>query len=456
MRLLRVDGGDVTSDRETPEQAALHLLRTALGATAMFGPPSPHSPADFTGDDLVEMGCCGGWNGPTPGIECCTDCPVGARRQLFIAPSPHAAAELLDDEPGPLVFHAPAGPCTMPGCGGTCGFPEDEHDTVTYLSPDQATADAARALVERGRQEVAGAVCVRASGPLTDGDYAAVGAFAQQLEQQYAADRAPVAFLSPAPGNKAWQGDALWRELTEAVRLYSLEDPRSKQVEIGPSEIGHPCDARVLRTLLGVERFNVDADPWASFVGTAVHARLALVFDWMNKRLGREQYLIERKVYVSDGVFGSCDLFRDGIVIDHKIVGATTMKELERLGLEAKGGIYRVQGHAYGRGWKRAGERVDEVVIAAWPRSGFLTGLRLYREPFDEQVAVDALDRVSRLSASALEPGVDCDGDAFWETVPVKPSKQCGFCYWYDPSHDPDVPDRMHCGAARAVRQSAP
>jgi hypothetical protein len=330
---------------------------------------------------------------------------------------------------------------------------------VTYLSPDEQTAAAARDLVERGKATLSGAVCVRASGPLTDADYAAVGEAAAWLEGATPAPPAApaaLAFLPPARGDKPWQGDELWRELTDAVRLYSLEDPRSKQVEIGPSEIGHPCDARVLRTILGVERFNLDADPWASFVGTAVHARLALVFDWMNKRLGREQYLIERKVYVSDGVFGSCDLFRDGIVIDHKIMGATSMKDMALHGLDAKGGIYRVQGHSYGLGWVRAGERVDEVVIAAWPRSGFLDGLRLYREPYDQKIADAALDRMARLSASALEPGVDCDSDGFWETVPVAPSKQCGFCYWYDPSHDPDVPDRMHCGAGRAARKSSP
>jgi hypothetical protein len=418
------------------EQDGLRLLQVALGATTLFGPPSPTLPADLDDADLFAVGCCGGWVGPA-GAEVCSDCPVGLRAR-FYPPSPHLTAELVDEQRP--AFLAPA----------AVGDP----------------------LVEAGKEAIAGAVCVRASGPLTDADYRAVGEFAQQLQIKdggpdpledrgraivAAVAGGPAAFLAPAPGGaKSWQGDALWQELTNAVRLFSLEDPRSKQVEIGPSEIGHPCDARVLRTLLGVERVNLDADPWASFVGTAVHARLAAAFDWMNRQLGREQYLIERRVYVSDGVFGSCDLFRDGIVIDHKIVGTTTMRDLDRHELGAKGGIYRVQGHSYGLGWQRAGEQVTEVVIAAWPRSGFLSGLRLFREPFDASIAEAALDRMARLSASALEPDVDCDTDRFWETVPVTPSKQCGFCYWYDPTHDPDVPDRLHCGAGRAVRQSAP
>jgi hypothetical protein len=434
--------------RETPEQAALHLLQTALGAMTLFGAPSPATPEEIAGDS----GCCGhGDPGESGGL--CADCP--GRRALFAAPAPH--------EPGDYTTEVLVAAACCGGFVGPGGVAEICTDCPVRVPRFLAPATVDDDLVEAGKAALGSAVCVRSSGPLTDGDYRAVGEFVGFLQGAYAADTAAAAapaapaFSAPAPPvNKPWQGDDLWRELTDAVRQFCLNDPRSQQTEIGPSEIGHPCDARVLRSAMGVERFNVDADPWASFVGKAVHELLARVFDAANRRLGVEQYLIERKVYVSEGVFGSCDLFRDGTVIDHKIMGVTSMKELERLGMEAKGGIYRVQLHSYGRGWSRAGVEVREVVIAAWPRSGFLDGLRIYREPYDEQVAVDALDRVARLTASALEPGVDCDQDAFWESVPVKPSKQCAFCPWYDPRQDPEVADRLHCGAGRLARASAP
>lgn len=422
----------MSTERETADAAALRLLQQQLGAVVVFGPPSPHLPAELLeGEEVrpqfvapLQPLCCGGWRGPGDELTVCADCPGPAHKPAFDVTS--SAAILAAGRPAPM-FLAPAagGPCTTPGCGGSCGYPEIEHDTITYVSPSQQLADQARGLAARAA--------------LT-GQPVAV----------------PSGFSAPAKGEPARYSDELWQELTRAVRDFCLNDPRSLQVEIGPSEIGHKCAARVTRTALGVEKTNLDADPWAAFVGTATHERLAKVFDWVNRKLEREHYLIERKVYASDGIFGSCDLFRDGVVIDHKIVGNDTMKELKSAGWEAKGGAYSRQLDIYGLGWERAGVEITEVALAAWPRSGFLDGLHVMRRPWDKAAAEGALERLSQLVAAAVDPAVDCDQDAFWETVPVAPSKQCGFCAWFDPNQDPDVPTRSRCGAGRAARNSSP
>jgi hypothetical protein len=254
---------------------------------------------------------------------------------------------------------------------------------------------------------------------------------------------------------------ALKHELIEQVRAYSAADPRSLQKTIGPSEIGDPCDSRVIRTALGMESLS-HPDPWASFVGTATHARLADVFESVNKALGVERYLTERRVYVTDGISGCCDLYRDGLVIDHKVMGTETHREIRLRGFE-NNAKYRVQGHLYGLGWERAGFDVQTVAVAAWKRSGFLDDLHIQMEPYNRVLAEQALDRLSMLVAWAADNQAD-ERDEPWLDIATAPGKGCGFCPFYDPLASKNT--RMRCkdgreyqsdkGAGRGPRGDTP
>jgi hypothetical protein len=194
-------------------------------------------------------------------------------------------------------------------------------------------------------------------------------------------------------------------ELTAVEYLTAIvsainKSPRTLQRGIGPSEIGHICNRRIGYRLLGQpER---EAPPaWKATVGTGTHLWLEGAFDTYNVTNaplleGQERFYIETKVSVGeiDGreITGSCDLY-DRVtqtVIDHKTCGPSQLAKYKRNG---PGQQYKVQAHLYGRGWQRAGLNVTTVMIAFLPRNGELADAHIWHEPYNEQIAVDALER---------------------------------------------------------------
>jgi hypothetical protein len=261
--------------------------------------------------------------------------------------------------------------------------------------------------------------------------------------------------------------------LIDVVKAYAAADPRSNQVEIGPSEIGDPCDSRVMRRALGMPAV-AWPDPWASFVGTAVHAKLADAFEAANAAGANPgRFLLERRVWMTDGMSGSTDLTEhlsttsavaaNGVVdiYDHKVLGTDTFRETkaEKLAPTSK---YGVQLDTYALGWRRAGYEVRTINLALWPRSGFLDGLLVIEREPNYANAEGAIDRVSALRQWALERGAD-ESDEPWSEVPTAPGKGCGFCPFYNP-HRPlgrescDLGREHMAGAKRGTgpRKSTP
>lgn len=234
-------------------------------------------------------------------------------------------------------------------------------------------------------------------------------------------------------------------QMMTAVREYSALDPRSQQKRIGPSEIGDPCDARILRKLYDFPAV-AQPDPWASFVGTAVHAKLAEVFAAVNEAARRERYLIERRVWPTQLISGSTDLAelvevstdvpgsRVVDIYDHKILGTDGFRQAKTDKADPRS-KYGTQLDIYALGWRRAGYTVRTVNLALWPRSGFLDGLLVIERPPDFGSAELAIERLTYLrdvgdrvdAAEADEPWVD-------GRVDTSPGKGCGFCPYYSPT----------------------
>lgn len=252
--------------------------------------------------------------------------------------------------------------------------------------------------------------------------------------------------------------------MIDIVQAYSAADPRSQQAAIGPSEVGDPCDARVTRKLLGFPAVTWP-DPWASFVGTAVHEKLAAAFAAANESLGRERFMLERRVWPSDGMGGNTDLaemlsvvatdvYPSGRVdvFDHKVLGTDSFRQTKNEKLDA-GTKYGVQLDLYGLGWRNAGYDVNTINLALWPRSGFLNGLLVIERKPDFDNARRALDRLGVLSANALGLGAD-ESDEPWAADAIKtaPGKGCGFC----PYFQPNLPTgRMSCDRGRDYQSGA-
>lgn len=181
-----------------------------------------------------------------------------------------------------------------------------------------------------------------------------------------------------------------------------VNQPRSLQRNIGPSEIGTDCVRCLSRKLIGMEKMPIESIsglPWLPFIGTAVHAQLEEMFQAANEKLDEVRWLVEARLPIGAigdmNISGSCDLFdkETGTVIDHKVVGATKLKSLPKKG---PGNTYRVQAHLYGYGWTKLGFDVNEVAIKFYPRNDLsMSSGYFWYEKYDESIATKALERAN-------------------------------------------------------------
>lgn len=205
----------------------------------------------------------------------------------------------------------------------------------------------------------------------------------------------------------------LGKELLAEISRSIDEHPRSQQVAIGPSEVGHPCARRIGYKLLNYPERSSEPN-WKATVGTYAHAGLEQVMDNANVRLaegmtGQERFLIEEDLVcgtIGDQLLtGHCDLYDrvTDTVVDWKTVGPAQLKKYKAHG---PGDQYRVQAHIYGRGWALRGFPVQRVAVMFLPRNGELRESYWWTEDYDEQVAVSAIARVTgiKLTTDALGP----------------------------------------------------
>lgn len=165
--------------------------------------------------------------------------------------------------------------------------------------------------------------------------------------------------------------------------------PRTLQVALGPSEVGHACPRRIAYGLLQYPDLNPSVG-WLPGIGTAVHEQNGLAFRAVNARLreetGQERYLIEHPVSVPTPtarefaaageeltgvqrvVAGHLDLFDValGEVTDWKIVGKTTLTKV-KAGKVDQG--YLAQQLIYGRGLQDQGFEVRRLRLHFLPRN---------------------------------------------------------------------------------------
>lgn len=208
------------------------------------------------------------------------------------------------------------------------------------------------------------------------------------------------------------KGEAFTQEYLDAIVDAINNWPRTLQSSIGPSAIGVPCNRFLGYQLLGIpERPRMPA--WKATVGTGTHMWLQWAFDHYNQRNeiyldGQERFYIETKVSVGEingrEITGNCDLYDrvTGTVVDHKTVSPAVLKKCQR---DGPSGQYRIQAHLYGRGWQRAGLPVNRVMIAFLPRNGELADAFIWSEKYNENIAVQALERLAGIDIATRTLG---------------------------------------------------
>lgn len=234
----------------------------------------------------------------------------------------------------------------------------------------------------------------------------------------------PITLAKPdgATQQQAFQADLTAAGIMGVIEDNILNHPRSKQVRIGPSEIGMDCTRRLIRKLNG------QPEPergiaWKPTVGTACHSQME---EWFGHQPETASYLVEKRVTVGaigeTPITGSTDLFSitDKTVIDWKFVGPSMLKKYKASGPSNQ---YRVQAHLYGTGWVNAGYAVEQVMIVFLPRDGEITDSYFWWEPYDRAVAEEAMNKANQLHTLIKTIGVEA-------TLAMFPLCNNRFCPW--------------------------
>lgn len=228
-------------------------------------------------------------------------------------------------------------------------------------------------------------------------------------------------FVSPvSPGQSLGQG------LAEIITQAGIWTPRSKQVVIGPSEMGHECTRRLAYKLLDWEKPNESGSSnWSAQVGSAIHKYLADIFARI------EGYEVEQKVTIRGNLTGTVDLYdvNRGIVIDWK---TTSPAQMDRKRKEGGSPIYQTQIQLYGYGKAQTGAVVNKVALVFLPTSGNIDDMHVEMYDYDESVALKALERIDNIYALLSQVDVESNPQ-MWEMIPAQASRLCMFCPYHLP-----------------------
>lgn len=209
---------------------------------------------------------------------------------------------------------------------------------------------------------------------------------------------------------------------------------RSRQIQIGISEVGMDCRKCVARKLALTPRIIDGA--WYPFIGTAVHDQLERGF----AERWPDRYQLEERLFVHEykslKLTGSCDMMAlvdgtDGVIVnDWKVVGKSSVSEAARGKIKDQ---YRVQAMLYGYGWKQKGHNVTHVALSFLPREDKLENAVVVLLPYDEKLALDSL--------AQLESMIDAAEVMGWDAVIEKAPKAsfCFSCRRYEQTINDDV-----------------
>lgn len=234
-------------------------------------------------------------------------------------------------------------------------------------------------------------------------------------------------------------GQQMAQRVLELIVDAANNSPRSLQKRIGPSEVGEPCERKLTYKMHDWPECNPNQDPIASVIGIGFHSWMEEVFTGRNtvlEQLGATRYKIEEKVTVRQGptddatIKGSSDLY-DRLartVWDWKLTGTSSIDNYRRKG---PGDQYRKQAHLYGLGQEAAGETPERVAICFVARYHELR-VHVWTEPYDRQVALDALERLDRIRQRIYDLDPEANPER-WSQIPTSDQAKCRFCPWFKP-----------------------
>lgn len=189
--------------------------------------------------------------------------------------------------------------------------------------------------------------------------------------------------------------------LVSALVQADGERARSQQVEIGPSQIGG-CRAAVWLAAHGAEKVN-PTTKLPAIMGTAIHTQIEEAI----KRLDPfgEDLRTEITVgHVGLAIRGHIDLYIKSAkaIVDWK---TTKISNLAYFPSEKQ----RWQVHLYGYLLNKPDTPVETVTLVAIPRDGDETDIKVHTEPYDEAIALQAIDWLLDLREREEQPAPERD-----------------------------------------------
>jgi CRISPR/Cas system-associated exonuclease Cas4 (RecB family) len=197
--------------------------------------------------------------------------------------------------------------------------------------------------------------------------------------------------------------------LVKALHERENNRPRSTQVQIGPSELGG-CRRKVWYRLNNQPETNDAELKLAAIMGTAIHSAI-------ESALADNKSILLESTVEYNGMKAHVDAFLPdtGDVIDWKTVKA---KNLSYFPSQQQ----RWQVQVYGYLIEKSGVGKPKTVnLVAIPRDGDERDIKVHSEPYDEKIAIEALDWLAAIKESAEAP------------APERDESYCKFyCKYYD------------------------
>ena len=189
---------------------------------------------------------------------------------------------------------------------------------------------------------------------------------------------------------------------------------RSKQKQVGPSEIGG-CRRKVWYRLNDQPETNDNLSKLAAIMGTAIHAEIEKAIESVDPN--GEKYKVELEVEYGE-IKAHIDLFvpETGDVIDWKTVKVRNLSYFPTM-------QQRWQVQVYGYLLAKNGYAVNRVSLCAIARDGDERDVKVHTEDYNESIALEALGWLAAVKEAAEAP------------APEKDASYCQFyCKFYDAS----------------------
>jgi len=199
--------------------------------------------------------------------------------------------------------------------------------------------------------------------------------------------------------------------LVKALHEKENKRGRSTQVQIGPSELGG-CRRKVWYRLNNQPETNDNEVKLAAIMGTAIHAAIE------NALANNQDVLLEKTVeYGGMKAHVDCFIPGTGDVVDWK---TTKVKNLSYFPSEQQ----RWQVQVYGYLIDKSGlGKVQNVNLVAIPRDGDERDILVHSEPYDEAIALEALNWLEAIRTAQEAP------------APERHESYCAsYCKFYDAS----------------------